>query len=174
MMKFYVLQMMKNMMKNSPLDNSWIGYHTTYGFQLLHSYPIGKPISIPPPEFSHEDLKDIPSMYQFMDENNQNWWKSFFQDQKIIQPSKEYMTRFDEDFWLNINDHQIDEDIQIDIEEETSHHVPITIPSHPLVNPEIEIGSIIAVISDDKSTYWIEKVKHCKRSKGKMIHSLLL
>src|ERR1700733_9355116 len=109
-------------------------------------------------------------MYQFMDENNQNWWKSFIQDQTCIHLSKEYMTRFDEDFWLNIND-QIDEDVQIDIEE-PPRHVLISIPSHPLVNLEIEIRSIIAVISEDKTTYWIEKVKHSKRSKGEIVYIL--
>ena len=39
-----------------------------------------------------------------MDENNQTWWKQFIQNQSIIHPTNEYMSRFDDDFWIDLND----------------------------------------------------------------------
>ena len=105
--------------KNTPLDQNWTGYHTTYGYQLLHSYPTGKPKSILPPKFSKEDLKDIPSMFQFMDESNQTWWKKFIQDQSIIHPTNEYITRFDDDFWIDSNE-DIFENLDVKFEEENT------------------------------------------------------
>jgi len=59
--------------KNSPLDANWIGYHTTYGFQLLTSYPNGFPLPLPPSILTNDELKDIPSMYEFMYDSNKHW-----------------------------------------------------------------------------------------------------
>ena len=105
-----------------------------------------------------------------MDENNQTWWKQFIQNQSIIHPTNEYMSRFDDDFWIDLNENNF-EDIDVEVEEE-NHQIPITIPLHPLVDPEINIGVKVAVISDDQSTYWIEKVKQTKKSKRKLIYTL--
>ena len=157
--------------KNTPIDKNWTGYHSTYGLQLMHSHPVGIPHAFLSPPFPPEDLKDIPSMYHFMDEKNQNWWKSFIEDQTILHPTNDTLSQFDEDFWLNEDERSMDIESQEDV---TDHHelAPITIPLHPLVDPEIEINSLVAVISEDKSTYWIGEVKHCKRSKGQVIYTL--
>ena len=109
-------------------------------------------------------------MFPFMDENNQTWWKKFIQDQSIIHPTNEYITRFDDDFWIDSNE-DIFENLDVEFEEENTQ-IPITIPLHPLIDPEIEIGVKVAVISDDQSIYWIGKVKQTKKSKGKLIYTL--
>jgi len=103
--------------KTSSLDNSWIGYHSTYGVQLMSSYPNNIPNILPPFLLPSDDLKDIPSMYEFMDDTNKHWWESFLLDQTITHPSQEIMEEFNLNFWVtdvvNIPEVQITEDIQI-------------------------------------------------------------
>jgi hypothetical protein len=66
--------------KNSAFDTDWIGYHTTYGYQLLSSYPTDFPLPLPPSVLTNEELKDIPSMFEFMDDSNKHWWETFISD----------------------------------------------------------------------------------------------
>jgi len=139
--------------KNSPLDTNWIGYHTTYGFQLLTSYPNGFPLPLPPSILASDDLKDIPSMYEYMDDSNKHWWESFILDQTSIHPTQELMEQFNNDFW----DFHVAEQIEnIEPQPEVVFPPPeIDVLLHPIVPSELLIKDIIAVISEDSLSFWI-------------------
>ncbi len=77
------------------------------GFQLLTSFPNGFPLPLPPSILANDELEDIRSMYEFMDDSNKHWWESFFSDQTSKHPTQEHMDQFNE-FW----DFQVTEQIQ--------------------------------------------------------------
>lgn len=140
--------------KNSTVDQNWIGYHTSYGYQLLSSFPEGYPQILLPSLLENKDLKDIPSMYDFMDETNKHWWESFISNQSAFHLSLEETRMYNDNFWLQ-NIH-IEDPIPVNIVTETPPQIIVN--SHPVVHSEIIIGEIIAVVADDSETFWIAKV----------------
>jgi len=144
--------------KNSPLDQNWIGYHTTYGYQLMSSFPNNNscPITQIPIEIPKEDLKDIPSMLEFMESNDRIWWEKFMEDQTILNPTEEDIEMVTNEFWNFHNEPLHLDENPLNVEEPPPL---IQVDQHPTVAPQLSKGSLVAVIAaEDDWSFWIGEV----------------
>ncbi len=143
--------------KSSCLDPQWIGYLENHGFQLMTSYPDAPPIPILPKVLTDEELSDITSMFPFMDPNSKIWWENFLVDQSIVQPLMDESSLFLDDFWtVESNNIVVEREHPIRIIPIT----PVQISNHPIVQSEIKIGSLLALLPDtnDHSSFWLAEV----------------
>jgi hypothetical protein len=144
--------------KNLPLDQNWIGYHTTYGYQLMSSFPNNNscPITQIPIEIPKEDLKDIPSMLEFMESNDRIWWERFMEDQTILNPTEEDIEMVTNEFWNFHNEPLHLDENPLNVEEPPPL---IQVDQHPTVAPQLSKGSLVAVIAaEDDWSFWIGEV----------------
>jgi hypothetical protein len=153
--------------KNTPLDQNWIGYSTTYGFQLLHSYPNRNshretqlPIPIP-----SEELKDMPSMLKFMGANDKIWWENFMEDQTIIHPSQNEVDVITNEFW-NFESQPFQ--LPPDILHENEPPPLIEIGQHPIIPPQLSKGQLVVVLAPgDIWTFWIGEIFNITENQNK-------
>jgi hypothetical protein len=156
--------------KNSPLDSEWIGYHTTYGFQLMSGFPNRHscPETQLPIEIPDEDLKDIPTMLDFMETEDKSWWINFIDNQSILTPSDEKITEITNLFWdFEFSPFQLPSELENNIEPPPS----IQIEQHPIVPIQLAKGSLVAVLAPgDEWTFWLGEIYNISEANNEPLY----